>query len=60
VIMTPHDLTLASQADRLILLGSAGEIMANGGADAVLRELAEWHAYRFENGRLCVSAALSR
>jgi energy-coupling factor transport system ATP-binding protein len=42
VIMTTHDLTLASQADRLILLGPGGEIVANGATDAVLRDPAAW------------------
>jgi energy-coupling factor transport system ATP-binding protein len=42
VIMTTHDLTLASQADRLILLGPGGDIVANGLTDAVLRDQAAW------------------
>jgi energy-coupling factor transport system ATP-binding protein len=42
VIMTTHDLTLASQADRLVLLASGGEIMAEGRTEAVLQDRAAW------------------
>jgi energy-coupling factor transporter ATP-binding protein EcfA2 len=42
VIMTTHDLTLASQSDRLILLGPGGEIVANGATRAVVRDRAAW------------------
>jgi energy-coupling factor transport system ATP-binding protein len=41
-IMTTHDLTLASQADRLVLLGSGGEIFAEGDTDSVLQDQAAW------------------
>ena len=53
VIMTTHDLTLASQAGRLILLGSGGEIVANGGTDAVLRDLAVWQKSRIVSSSSC-------
>lgn len=42
VIMTTHDLTLASQADRLILLGPEGKLVANDRTDAVLQDRAAW------------------
>jgi ABC-type hemin transport system ATPase subunit len=42
VIVTTHDLTLASQADRLILLGPGGKIVANGITDEILRDQAAW------------------
>ncbi len=42
VIMTTHDLTLASQADRLILLGSGGEIAADGATEVILQDRAAW------------------
>jgi energy-coupling factor transport system ATP-binding protein len=42
VIMTTHDLTLASHADRLVLLGSGGSIAADGGTDVVLQDHAAW------------------
>jgi ABC-type hemin transport system ATPase subunit len=42
VIMTTHDLTLASQADRLVLLGPGGEIEANDATDVVLHDRASW------------------
>jgi energy-coupling factor transport system ATP-binding protein len=42
VIMTTHDLTLASQADRLILLGPEGKIVANDLTDVVLQDQAAW------------------
>lgn len=42
VIMTTHDLTLASQADRLILLGPDGKVVANGATDVVLQDQAVW------------------
>jgi energy-coupling factor transport system ATP-binding protein len=41
VLMTTHDLALASQADRLILLGTEGMI-ADGATDAVLRDRSAW------------------
>ena len=42
VIMTTHDLTLASQADHLVLLGAGGEIVVEGQTDAVLQDPAAW------------------
>ena len=39
--MTTHDLTLASRADRLVLLGPEGAI-ADDATDAVLRNTAAW------------------
>ena len=41
VLMTTHDLTLASQADRLILLGPEG-VIADDATAAVLANLAAW------------------
>lgn len=41
VIMTTHDLTLASQADRLILLGPEG-LLADGLTDSVLEDASVW------------------
>jgi energy-coupling factor transport system ATP-binding protein len=41
VIMTTHDLTLASQADHLVLLGSDG-VIAEGETDLVLQDHAAW------------------
>jgi energy-coupling factor transporter ATP-binding protein EcfA2 len=41
VIMTTHDLTLAAQADRLLLLGPAG-LVADGPPASVLRDHAAW------------------
>lgn len=41
VLMTTHDLTLASQADRLLLLGPDG-LVADGTPDAVLADEAPW------------------
>ncbi len=41
VIMTTHDLTLASQADRLILLGTEG-VIADGDTDTVLQDKPAW------------------
>ena len=40
-IMTTHDLTLASQADRLILLGHQG-VIADGKTDRVLQDYSAW------------------
>jgi energy-coupling factor transporter ATP-binding protein EcfA2 len=42
VVMTTHDLTLASHADRLILLGPGCEVIADGLTDAVLNDSAAW------------------
>jgi energy-coupling factor transport system ATP-binding protein len=42
VIMTTHDLTLAAQVDRLILLGPEGEIFADDETNAVLQDQAAW------------------
>jgi energy-coupling factor transport system ATP-binding protein len=42
VIMTTHDLTLASQADRLVLLGPGGEIVADGATDMVFQDRTAW------------------
>ena len=42
VMMTTHDLTLASHADRLILLGPGGEVIADGLTDAVLADSSAW------------------
>lgn len=42
VMMTTHDLTLASHADRLILLGPGGEVIADGLSDAVLNDSSAW------------------
>jgi energy-coupling factor transport system ATP-binding protein len=42
VIMTTHDLTLASHADRLVLLGAGGEIVTDGATDLVLQNQAAW------------------
>jgi energy-coupling factor transporter ATP-binding protein EcfA2 len=41
VLMTTHDLTLAAQADRLLLLGPDG-LVADGTPDAVLADEAPW------------------
>jgi energy-coupling factor transporter ATP-binding protein EcfA2 len=41
VIITTHDLTLAAQADRLILLGREG-IIAHGEAETILEDHAAW------------------
>lgn len=41
VIMTTHDLTLASQADYLLLLGSEG-VIAEGSTDAVINNRSAW------------------
>jgi energy-coupling factor transport system ATP-binding protein len=41
VIMTTHDLTLASQADRLILLGTEG-LIADGATETVLKDRSVW------------------
>ena len=41
VVMTTHDLTLASQADHLVLLGSDG-VIADGQTDVVLQDHAAW------------------
>jgi ABC-type hemin transport system ATPase subunit len=41
VIITTHDLTLAEQADRLVLLGPDG-LLANGLTDAVLKDDTVW------------------
>ena len=41
VLMTTHDLTLASQADRIILLGSEG-VLANDVTEAVLQNTVAW------------------
>ncbi len=42
VIMTTHDLSLASQADRLILLGTEGEVIADGETNSILRDHSAW------------------
>jgi energy-coupling factor transport system ATP-binding protein len=42
VIMTTHDLALASHADRLILLGPEGKIVANDAANVVLQDQTAW------------------
>ncbi|MBN1138781.1 MAG: ATP-binding cassette domain-containing protein [Anaerolineae bacterium] len=41
VVMTTHDLSLAAQADRLLLLGETG-FVADGPPDEVLRDKASW------------------
>jgi energy-coupling factor transporter ATP-binding protein EcfA2 len=41
VIMTTHDLTLASQADRLVVLGPDG-LLANSQTDSVLEDNSVW------------------
>ncbi|MCP4542231.1 MAG: ABC transporter ATP-binding protein [Chloroflexi bacterium] len=41
VILTTHDLTLAAQADRLLLLGRDG-LVADGPPDEILRDNAAW------------------
>lgn len=41
VVMTTHDLALAAQADRLILLGSDG-VITDGKTDEILRDEAAW------------------
>jgi len=41
VIMSTHDLSLAAQADRLLVLGREG-IVADGAPDSVLRDSAAW------------------
>jgi energy-coupling factor transport system ATP-binding protein len=41
VVMTTHDLTLASQADHLVLLGTDG-VIAEGKTDVVLQDYAAW------------------
>jgi energy-coupling factor transport system ATP-binding protein len=40
-VLTTHDLTLAAQADRLILLGPDG-VIADGETDAILQDHAAW------------------
>jgi energy-coupling factor transport system ATP-binding protein len=40
-VITTHDLTLAAQADRLILLGPDG-VIADGETDAILQDHAAW------------------
>ena len=42
VIMTTHDLTLASQADRLVMLGAGGKIVADGEMKTVLQNHSAW------------------
>jgi energy-coupling factor transport system ATP-binding protein len=42
VMMTTHDLNLASHADRLILLGPSGEIIADGLTESVLQDSFAW------------------
>jgi energy-coupling factor transport system ATP-binding protein len=42
-VITTHDLTLAAQADRLILLGPQG-VVAEGETDAILQDHAAWHS----------------
>jgi energy-coupling factor transport system ATP-binding protein len=42
VMMTTHDLNLASHADRLILLGPSGEIIADGLTESVLQDSSAW------------------
>jgi energy-coupling factor transport system ATP-binding protein len=42
VVMTTHDLTLASQADRLILMGRGGEIIADGATETILKDHSVW------------------
>lgn len=42
VVMTTHDLTLASQADRLVLLGQGGEVTADGATETVLQDHSAW------------------
>jgi ABC-type Mn2+/Zn2+ transport system ATPase subunit len=41
ILMTTHDLTLASKSDRLILLGPKG-VIADGATDLVLRNTNAW------------------
>lgn len=41
VVITSHDLTLAAQADRLILMGLEG-IIADGATDIILQDRAAW------------------
>jgi energy-coupling factor transporter ATP-binding protein EcfA2 len=41
VVITTHDLTLASQADRLILLGPDG-VIADGPTDEILEDRSAW------------------
>jgi energy-coupling factor transporter ATP-binding protein EcfA2 len=41
VIITTHDLTLAEQADRLVLLGPDG-LVADGSTDEILQDRAAW------------------
>jgi len=41
VVITTHDLTLAAQADRLILLGAEG-VVADGDTQLVLQDHAAW------------------
>jgi energy-coupling factor transporter ATP-binding protein EcfA2 len=41
VVITTHDLTLAEQADRLILLGPDG-VIADGGTEAIFQDHAAW------------------
>ena len=41
VVITTHDLTLAEQADRLVLLGNAG-LVADGEPDIVFHDSAAW------------------
>jgi energy-coupling factor transport system ATP-binding protein len=41
VVITTHDLTLAAQADRLILLGTEG-VIANGDTRTILQDHAAW------------------
>ncbi len=42
VMMTTHDLNLASHADRFILLGPSGEIIADGLTESVLQDSSAW------------------
>jgi ABC-type hemin transport system ATPase subunit len=41
VVMTTHDLSLAAQADRLLLMDESG-FVADGPPDTVLRDEAAW------------------
>ncbi|MEW6402897.1 MAG: ABC transporter ATP-binding protein [Chloroflexota bacterium] len=43
VMMTTHDLTLASQADHLILLGQGGEVIANDSTELVMQDRSAWN-----------------
>jgi len=42
VIITTHDLTLASQADHLVLLSAGGEVTADGKTGTILADQASW------------------